>query len=844
MKKSNVLFLFALILALLYGGYLLIRPYWRLPFDKMSPFEAISINSSLAIGFDVITQPEDSLYENHLWALDVKRLNELLDSFDFKDENLWAEWWMIPEQIEQGGEVSYTFIGSSKQNLVWSNKLDKHSTSMNYSDGEVYGFGLTSTDPLYFTTVSNLLIVGKYPFQVEETLSLLKNKNENWYGDEKFKDLLDLTKQNTSTQEAIINSDGLLIDLPEGWISSTQERLINKHLDWAWLEIEKNDTVGLFLAYLALKNTQEYHFSASSDWSEVPELCMSAIPLLLHKPSTANEWMKYIAPWKANGGWELTMDNELQSDDSAKEIWVLPIADTSIYHKNYAELIENAGVLDRIDYQGFELIQLNTNPVFSPLSDRKGLQMWLCELDGALLCSVSRKDMERWLDYYIVGGQMDKETSFVLQQQNLKTEGEAQVLWKWNPLDDHETNLLKLFFPLENWANSGQVVASVAANQSEILMLEGSIINYEPSIVGPSVAWTIPLEMKGEIELFPVKNIYTQQTIAFVVQDESGYLAFYDQNGNVFWDIENVAPLLGELYALPWHDDILHLLATTRDGMRLWDENGIRIDRLPVIPAVPSGTMHIARFGQKDQLGVFVPTADGQIWGFKPSGELLDGWPVTVYQNDTLISSILHYQLPTQDLIVSWTDSVGWKAFDKKGNLYFSVDKLNANPIGLPFGQQLSDDGLPANNRLVMAYENGVAQIVSFSGESFGLPLGKGPANHFMFNSIWGDPRGDYIVHRGRLIHLFGYDNDEFTERWQHYFTTAPDSIISLAPYGLVSMDFDKKELLLLDGNGEMLSEYPLAGHKNAFLLNTTTHGVLLLTLLDQELYAYQLDSF
>lgn len=837
MKKTKALLLLLLAVFILFGAYFLMRPYWRFSFDSQSPFEAISVNTSMAIGLDIIGGDQDSLWQDQLWALDVKSLHHLLDSIGLEDKEIWREWWMVPEQIEQGGAIAYTFIGNGNSAFSSAWKAADVGIPVNYGEGEIYGFQIESDDPLYFTRSHNLFIVGKYPFQIEETLSLLKHKNDTWQGDESFEVLKKMPKD-LRTFRAIIHENGLSSNMPDRWMSQVQQKTFGDHFDWLWMELDHVDSVGSLTAYIAPKIDTKSLFESTSDWQWVPEICQTAIPI--HPFNLSEEWLKYIESWIGEGGWELTLDGTNKENKVAGEIWVLPIQDTSLFIKNNEEMLAEVGIIDRIEYQRFQLVQLNKSSVFTPLSDRKGLQPWLCELDGALLCAVSKEDMERWLDYYMVGGQLNKETAFLTQQQTLGNA--ADLLWRWNPLDDSETSLFKLFYPSEAWTNSGQLLASIEKTESGFLKLEGMIQPFSPRISGPSIAWTKQLQLSGDIKLFPVKDIYTEQTIAIALQDELDHLVFMDENGNILWERPILAPIVGSLYAIPWHNGIMHLLAITTEGMQLWDENGSKIDRLPPMNAPPSSDITIAHFSQKGQVGVFTSTANGQVWGFTPEGELMDGWPVSVYNNDTIVSDILHYQLPSKDLIVSWSDSAGWKAFDKKGLSLFEIGGLEFNSISPPFGQQLSEDGQPANNRLVMAYDNGVVQVVSFAGESFSLPLGKGPADHFLFSPIWGDARSDYIVQRGKLIHLFAYEENTFSERWKTYFPSAPDTIIDMAPYGLIAMNNDKRELWLLDGDGQFLSERPLAGQQDAFLLNTSTQENLLLTLLDKELYVYHLE--
>jgi len=837
--KIKKILLLLLLLGALSVVYFFIRPFWRLPFDRLSAFEAISSTTGLVIGFDVLDQGNDSLLKDQLWALDVQGLKQMLDSFDMAQDQIWESWWMIPKQLEQEGEMTYTFIGEGSSDFadIWNHST--LGTPMNFGDGKVFGFGVDSPDPIYFTRVHNLFIAGKYPFQIEETLSLLEHKKDTWQANDSFKTLNSLKKEK-EVYSIILKCDELDISVPDYWMPKSRKKELNEKFDWIWLELGQADSLGKINAYLVPKSSMEAIATTAGDWQWIPDICQSARPLYFSKNSVTKEWITFIQPWIGEEGWQLKLVDNVETTHLAEEIWVLPIADTATFHQQYTALLREIKTIDELDYQSFQLKQLENTPLFNPLTDRKGLQAWVCEVDGALICAVSPKELQRWLDYYMVGGSIDKETDFLLQQQ-LLNKNKRQLLERWPPLPDKETNLFKLFYPNTLWANSGQLLVDIEIDNNALLHLKGSIKPYQTRIIGPTIAWTLPLQMKGELDLFPVKNINTDETIAIVVQNEQGYLTFLDKNANVFWERGDVAPLTGALYAIPWHNDLIHLLAASKDSLYLWDENGAAINIFPKMSAPLISPLCIAHFGNKETASIFVATASGEIWGLDTKGKQLEGWPIQFEPQNSRTAKILHHQLPTTDLMTIWADSAGWLGFNRQGEAVFETKALPQKTISLPFGQQLTDDGLPLNNRLVIVYENGVAQIVSFTGQTFNLPLGKGPVDHFLFTPLWGDPRADYIVQRGQLVHLFGYENEQLTERWQHYFSNVPDTLIDIAPYGLIVQNDENKEIWLLDANGQLMSDFPLAGQKSSILLNTSDQKHLLVTLLDNQLYAYQL---
>lgn len=849
MKIRKPIFILLLTLGGLVGAYFLIRPFWRLPFDLVSPFEAISATTGLAIGLDVFNDKTDSLrtqdqsefLRDQLWALEVEGLKTMLDSFGMAESSLWEEWWMLPKQVEQGGEMTYTFIGNGNSRWLekWNNS--KIGIPMNFGDGNVFGFGVDSPDPIYFTSVHNLFIAGKYPFQIEEILNLFENKNSTWRANDGFTSIEKIAKDR-ETYSVIINCNELEAGIPNHWMPKRQKNKLAKHFDWIWLELGQIDSIGIVEAYLKSKIPVKKTKPQPNAWQWIPDICESAYPLYLLNNSKPKEWTQFIQPWLGEGGWELILAQNRETDSFAHEIWILPIADTTVFRNQYNALLKNIGFIDQLNYHSFQLKQLRNTDLLSPLTDRKGLQPWVCEVDGALICAVSFKELERWLDYYMVGGSIDKNADFLVQQKELKGNN-SQLLERWPPLLDQETNLFELFYPNQDWTNSGQLLADIEIDaQASFMHLKGSIHSYEKRVTGPTIAWTLPLQMQGEIELLPVRNINTNEIVAVVLQDDKGHLLFLDNNANVFWEKEGVSLLKGDLYALPWHNDLVHLLGVSNDRLYLWDENGEERDVFPNMASPLTSTISIARLGNNEQIAIFVAAIDGKIWGLQTNGEQLKSWPIQLKSDSSTYVKILHHQSPTVDFITVWSDSIGWLGFNGQGETIFEVKGLPEKPISPAFGQQLTDDKQALNNRLVITYETGIAQIVGFTGETFNVLLGRGPVDHFLFSPIWGDPRADYVVQRGQLVHLFGYENEQLTERWQHYFSHVPDTLIDMAPFGIIVQDFKRKEIWLLDGNGQLLSDFPLAGEKNSILLKTPDQKHLLVTLLDKHLYAYQLN--
>lgn len=804
------------------------RPYWRLPFDRMSPFELVSNTTAMLIN---IAPNYDALNPAHLWYLDQQNFFSLLDTLSLLDSQHIESCWMIPSPVEKGGEMAYVFMADFKSVNLAKQQI-KTGVPQQVLNHTVYGFNTTTADPLYLVRVHNLLLAAKYPFQLEPILSLLKKEQASWLDEAQFASLQ--AQFDKQAYQVLIKNDALEFNVPDYWLAPSQRQELQKHFEWMGFSLSATDSTASLQAYCIAQDSLQVE--QQMNWTWVPDISTRATPKWIDETKISTQWQRYIAPWLGAGCMELELERK-QENTQATQIWALPIANEAAFKTAYSALQEELGLLERDDYQSFELLQIAASDIFFPISDRRGMNPWLCVIDGAVLCAVAKEDLERWIDYYMVGASVQSSTDFLLQEQVV---GKANALFRWQTDSEQQSNLFKLLYPDADWASYAQCL--VAFEQKDrAIFAQANIKKHEPKIKGPAIAWTSPLTIAGNVKLHAVEHLYTGQQMAMVLQNEGGHIQFLDGQGNVFWEQQDSKALIGKLYAQPVHNNLYYLIGLTEDGIQYWDENGQQLDRFPQVYAGPSASLQVLRY-RAQEANLMLATQDGLLWSISSAGVTAPDWPIQAYADSSAVQGLLHYQLPTQDLLVTWADTLGWKVFNKEGKLSFSVDKLEGRPISPPFGQQLTIAELPPHNRLLMVYDNGVAQVINFKGEHFSLPLGKGPVDRFLLTSVWGDARADYLVQRSKLVHLFAYEGTVFTERWKHYFSAAPDTLINMAPWGVVAQNYANKEIWLLDGQGKLLSDYPLPSDQPALVLQTEESGNLLISLFNAELYAYVLD--
>ena len=88
MRKK--ILLIVLLLGVLGTSYWLLRSQYRLPFDQVSTFQAVSTNSSVLVGLPDIADGAIELNNQHLWFLDAQRVREVLDSLKLTEGPEWS----------------------------------------------------------------------------------------------------------------------------------------------------------------------------------------------------------------------------------------------------------------------------------------------------------------------------------------------------------------------------------------------------------------------------------------------------------------------------------------------------------------------------------------------------------------------------------------------------------------------------------------------------------------------------------------------------------------------------------------------------------------------------------
>ena len=120
----------ASILGLLLVAYYLLRPYYRLPFDRMDVFDAVPQNAAAILHLPTLSPDGLSDDDARLWHLDAKKVATRLANIGLGESVVWESWWLIPVQGDGPLSATYTFVGVAKSGLASAPKyqLDRLNT--------------------------------------------------------------------------------------------------------------------------------------------------------------------------------------------------------------------------------------------------------------------------------------------------------------------------------------------------------------------------------------------------------------------------------------------------------------------------------------------------------------------------------------------------------------------------------------------------------------------------------------------------------------------------------------------------------------------------------------------
>lgn len=828
-----------LALLILGGGYFLLRPWWRLPFDRVHPFQAVIESAGMAIGIPDLTHSDSE--GGRPWDADRQAVQQLFSRTDLRLVASWQTWWLVPQRGAQ--ETVFTFIGNLEGRLSSAWNTMEYGPAIEHEHGMIYSWPQDSSARIYFAKYQNLLILGRLPLQVETALTAIHSE-QNWYTQEAVKTLMNnpLEPEGAVDWQFMLHNPGWHESWPELDEIKNIVPVKEQQVGWAYLGLHQQDTLahwyGRWVSESAMKmgeeSTQNLLFTAP-----LPETVGQAITQATPKATSA-QWQRYIAPWV---GPELIF-GQLKGAGrklGQQDFWVLPIQDQAVFEEQMAQFAQQEGITDRREYQAFTLQQTLSSELLQPLSDRRGLNPWWVKMEDFVIFSVSREVLERFVDFHILGGYLSQQTAFLELASQMSTAPPASRYsydqWAF-PLTPKENDQL---FHDQAWLTRGHMLSRNASDAQGGDQIEAWIKPNPITSQTVSLAWSTNLEATLPLRLLPVLN-KNQEVTGCVVQDAEGQVWRLSTDGHIAWT--TAAPrLYSPVYELVFSENEVGIVAASADRLHCWNTTGGGLSKFPHLTTAPATAPTVVRFSEANEdWTLFQPTAAGNIIAVNQDGSFLAPWS-PLDSSGILRYPLQHVQLPDRDLLVGIVDTGQWRIWNRRGEIRYTQPGLAAPLLGSPQGQQRSDEVTDSQNRWVVVDATGRAQILTYAGESFPLRLGRGPADRFLFHNAWGDERADFWVQRASLLHLFAYEDNELAERWQYRFAQPVDTLIAFGEQGALVVSNVPQQLYLINGEGQLMPGFPLAGEGTAIPLAEEGQDARIITSVDATVYAYRVSG-
>ena len=239
----------------------------------------------------------------------------------------------------------------------------------------------------------------------------------------------------------------------------------------------------------------------------------------------------------------------------------------------------------------------------------------------------------------------------------------------------------------------------------------------------------------------------------------------FDRNGKLLWERPLKSPILSKIFQIDYYgDDENQILFNTKDHIYLIDHKGKDIKAFPLdLPVPASNGLCIIDFENNKNYTFFIGAQNGSVYAFKKTGAPLEGW--NPKENvGKLIHDIQHFQLAGNDYILALNDIGDFHVFKRNGENRFEPVSFNSKYLSPPGFQTFKK-----NARIVLANQNGKAQVFNLKGKHFNLYVGSGNDKNtqFLFADVIGDDRKDYITLNGRDLSCYYYEKSDFKKAIQ-----------------------------------------------------------------------------
>jgi hypothetical protein len=551
----------------------------------------------------------------------------------------------------------------------------------------------------------------------------------------------------------------------------------------------------------------------------------------------------YFQPWA--GGEQVYLTNTLGGTGGKEEsFWVLSLSDRDGAAAALDSLAREEGMLEDYNYQTYRIRRLLTGSL-RPGRGRVSFESPYCVLlDDYLLLSNSRSGLELWIDQFLAGATLVRSEAFLDFYQH--NDQPARVWWLARPplLNQPATGALlrDVFLRLV----AGQPI--IGGRWSGELATPALDATWKRETQAPApgslIAWRFRLEEDARTGP-QLLRVGENTPPLFAVQDRGHRLYLLDASGREIWQKPLESPVRSAFHLIDYYQDgQQQLLFNTPAAIHLVDlEKGENVAFFPMVLQSPAtNAMTVVDTSGHGGYAFFVANSNGYIYGFDREGRPLPGWNPRSTGAE-VDHPLLHFQEATRDFFVA-LDTAGTLHVFKRDGTYrfppFSFNDTFPNPPGYQLHRRAS--------RIVACNKDGIVYVMNLAGDHFRLRLETRPRRpvKFAFADILGDDRNDYIsLNRGRIsVHYYrGNDfREAFTFRAEHPLTDVfAVEVPGRQKTAIGAVDASTGKIYLIDEKGDLFPGFPLAGRTRFAVIEPPAGTYPLLVVADgNTVYGYE----
>lgn len=721
-----------------------------------------------------------------------------------------------------------------------------------FHDHTLYTVWFSKTDRIVMCQMDNLLLFSRFSYLVEEAITQMENRS-SWWVNRRYENELNpsaafrfFLRPETFAQAIRSKINPALDHVPD---------LISANVEWLGLSWD-----GFQVHMMA--ETKGYLKRAHSFGTAAPGNLFSVIPdhtalmgwlgfedtaafSQAMESEDAADFQTYILPWLGSGI-AFTLTEPRSPGFADDELFFFQVADSAQAMLRLQDFGKKQGLIRHDSYQMFDVFEFVSPSLLAPVLERKTtFKTPACTMLGDyIVFAPNRSALEVCIDKYIVNQTLANNLDFAQMWSKLPQDANNGLM----VLNNHFFILLSQNFLnnisfsnnksiLEKIGDSGFNGAVLHMPEPGKLLIQAARHQSEQRVAQTGILWKTPLE--SAVSAAP--NLVSTSSGDFLfVQDLQHRLYCLDEGGVVLWRRQMEGPVLSAVQSVGNPGQTApNFVFNTKAHIWLIDEKGQDVGRFPIALRSPATNGILAvDFDKNLKFNYFVACENGNLYGFDQTGSALPGWNPNS-DAGKITHPLLHFQEDGKDFLVALNNAAQLKVFGRNGQLRFNVVSLDGR-----FASPPQVDLRSKSARIACFNTQGKVYVCNTSGSVSSAQVGtNAPKALGLLMLLTEGEKAGFTVLQGKHLRTKTYQGNTLKSGFDLEFSTVQDTIFEVAGNNIGLLAQNRQQIYLLDNQGHMRPDFPLAG-TSPFILKPLRAGSresVLIVANNNQLYAYSI---